>query len=147
MVLICEGDAYRYTFEDGITTERTVLDELKSTQEETDTRIILYCLYSQYYKRTNVLLLLISLLLVLLLPLQTLMTVFVLFSFCFLNLPFFPQEVLAFISSNDVFAARRINMLLLYIFCSEPCNYLYSTWQTKEDNISIISLEQFRRVV
>ena len=34
MVLICEGDAYCYTSEDGITTERTVLDELKSTQEE-----------------------------------------------------------------------------------------------------------------
>ena len=46
MVLICEGDAHCYTSEDGITTEITVLYELKSTQEETDTRTILYCLYA-----------------------------------------------------------------------------------------------------
>ena len=54
VVLICEGDAYSYTSEDGITTERTLLDELKSTQEETDSKIILYRLNSHYYKRTNV---------------------------------------------------------------------------------------------
>ena len=47
VVLICEGDAYCYTSDDGIKTERTPLDGLKSTQEETDTRIILYCLYAQ----------------------------------------------------------------------------------------------------
>ena len=47
VVLICEGDAHCYTSEDGITTEITVLYELKSTQEETDTRTILYCLYAQ----------------------------------------------------------------------------------------------------
>lgn len=47
VVLICEGDAYCYTSEDGIKTERTMLDGIKSTQEETDTRIILYCLYAQ----------------------------------------------------------------------------------------------------
>ena len=47
VVLICEGDAYCHTSDDGIKTERTPLDGLKSTQEETDTRIILYCLYAQ----------------------------------------------------------------------------------------------------
>ena len=46
-VLIFEGDAYCYTSDDGINTERTPLDELKSTQEVTDTRIILYSLYAQ----------------------------------------------------------------------------------------------------
>ena len=46
-LLICEGDAFCYTSDDGIKTERRSLDVLKSTQEETDTRIILYCLYAQ----------------------------------------------------------------------------------------------------
>ena len=47
VVLICEGDAVCYTSDDGIKTKRIPLDVLKSTQEETDTRIILYCLYAQ----------------------------------------------------------------------------------------------------
>ena len=47
VVLICEGEAYCYTSIDGVKTERTMLDALKSTQEETDTRVILYCLYAQ----------------------------------------------------------------------------------------------------
>ena len=56
VVLICEGDAFCYTSDDGIKTERISLDVLKSTQEETDTRIILYCLYAQYqgYKIVHV---------------------------------------------------------------------------------------------
>ena len=36
-----------FALHDGIKTERISLDVLKSTQEETDTRIILYCLYAQ----------------------------------------------------------------------------------------------------
>ena len=47
VTLICEGDAYCYTSDDGIKTQRTVLPGLKSTQEETDTRVVLYCLYAQ----------------------------------------------------------------------------------------------------
>ena len=47
VVLICEGDAYCYTSDGGIITERTMLDEIKSTQEETDTRVTMYCLYAQ----------------------------------------------------------------------------------------------------
>ena len=47
VVLICEGDAVCYTSDDGIKTKTIFLGVLKSTQEETDTRIILYCFYAQ----------------------------------------------------------------------------------------------------
>ena len=48
VLLICEGEAYPYTSVDGNNTERTMVGELKSTQEESDKRVILYCLYAQH---------------------------------------------------------------------------------------------------
>ena len=47
VVLICEGEVYLYTSLDGNNTGRTMVGGLKSTQEETDKRVILYCLYAQ----------------------------------------------------------------------------------------------------
>ena len=47
VTVICEGSAYLLTSDDGITTQRTELPMLASTQEETDSRVILYTMHAQ----------------------------------------------------------------------------------------------------
>ena len=46
VTLICEGEAYEFTSSDGIV-NTNVIQEIESDQEETDTRIILYCLHAK----------------------------------------------------------------------------------------------------
>ena len=52
VILICEGEAYHFTSDD----DSTTVDVLRSAQEETDTRVVLYCLYAkeQGYKTVQV---------------------------------------------------------------------------------------------
>jgi hypothetical protein len=45
VVLICEGSAYLLTSDDGCVTRKTEIPNLTSSQEETDSRVILYCKY------------------------------------------------------------------------------------------------------
>ena len=45
VILICEGTAYQLTSEDGKTTDKKEIETLRSTQEETDSRVVLYCMY------------------------------------------------------------------------------------------------------
>ena len=47
VTLICEGRAYCLSSEDGRTTLKTEIRSLASTQEETDSRVILYCIYGK----------------------------------------------------------------------------------------------------
>ena len=47
IIVIAEGHAYQLQSLDGQTTDRMEIMSLHSTQEETDTRIILYCKYAQ----------------------------------------------------------------------------------------------------
>ena len=47
VVAICQGHAYLLETDDGQTTKKTEIQSLLSTQEETDTRVILYCQYAQ----------------------------------------------------------------------------------------------------
>jgi hypothetical protein len=47
VILICDGVPYILTSEDGTTTSSHRIDMMVSSQEETDTRIILYCEYAQ----------------------------------------------------------------------------------------------------
>ena len=47
IVFICEGKAYLLTSEDGKSTTASEISSLESTQEETDTRVILYIDYAQ----------------------------------------------------------------------------------------------------
>jgi hypothetical protein len=47
IIFICEERAFLFTSEDGNTTIQTEIDTLKSTQEETDSRVILYCNYAK----------------------------------------------------------------------------------------------------
>jgi len=47
VILICEGTAYQLTSEDGETTEKKEIETLRSTQEETDSRVVLYCMYGK----------------------------------------------------------------------------------------------------
>ena len=47
VTLICEGTAYLLTSEDGLSTTKMEIASLTSTQEETDTRVVLYCKYAQ----------------------------------------------------------------------------------------------------
>ena len=47
VTLICHGQAYLLTLEDGTITKVTAIQSLNSRQEETDTRIILYVAYAQ----------------------------------------------------------------------------------------------------
>ena len=47
MVLICDGKAILLTSDDGVSTKSTGIPELRSSQEESDTRIILYCKYAE----------------------------------------------------------------------------------------------------
>ena len=44
-MLICEGSAYLLTSDDGCVTRKTKIPTLTSSQEETDSRVILYCKY------------------------------------------------------------------------------------------------------
>jgi len=41
VILICEGTVYQLTSEDGKTTEKKEIETLRSTQEETDSRVVL----------------------------------------------------------------------------------------------------------
>ena len=56
VTVICEGTAYLLTSDDGLSTHRREIPMLKSTQEESDSRIILYCKHgsSQSYKYLRV---------------------------------------------------------------------------------------------
>ena len=47
VVLVCEGKAYQLTSADGVKTSKETLHDLTSTQEETDSRFVLYCKYGQ----------------------------------------------------------------------------------------------------
>ena len=47
VVIINDGSANLLTYHDGVKTVHTDIDELKSTQEETDSRMILYCEYGR----------------------------------------------------------------------------------------------------
>ena len=47
VILICEGKAFKLTSVDGKKTDRQELHSLSSTQEETDSRVILYSKYGQ----------------------------------------------------------------------------------------------------
>ena len=47
LTLIVDGHAYKMTSTDGISVNTTELDGLYSTQEETDTRVIVYCLHAK----------------------------------------------------------------------------------------------------
>ena len=47
VTLICEGRAYCLSSEDGKTTLKTEIRSLASTQEETDSRVVLYCIYGK----------------------------------------------------------------------------------------------------
>ena len=47
IVVVVEGHAHMLSSDDGNIVKRTEIPSLYSTQEETDTRIILYCLYAQ----------------------------------------------------------------------------------------------------
>lgn len=47
VILICEGDAYLYTSSNGTATEVREMRELNSSQEETDTRVVLYIIYAK----------------------------------------------------------------------------------------------------
>ncbi|KAH3837096.1 hypothetical protein DPMN_110474 [Dreissena polymorpha] len=56
VILGGEGEAFQFTTRDGETTEKTLLEDLQSTQEETDTRVIMYALYGKeqgpFHKRS-----------------------------------------------------------------------------------------------
>ena len=47
VLLICEGKDFKLTSLDGVHTVREELAEIDSTQEESDSRIILYCQYAK----------------------------------------------------------------------------------------------------
>ena len=56
VLLICEGKDFKLTSLDGVHTVREELAEIDSTQEESDSRIVLYCQYAtkQGYKYVTV---------------------------------------------------------------------------------------------
>ena len=54
VIFICEGFAYSLKSDSGETTETTEGQELYSTQEETDTRIVVYCMYARDHGYKNV---------------------------------------------------------------------------------------------
>lgn len=54
VIITCEGTAYLLTSEDGSSTCRTEVLSLKSTQEETDSRVILYCDFARDNNYSNV---------------------------------------------------------------------------------------------
>ena len=47
IILVCEGTAIQISSEDGASTQRKDIVDLKSSQEETDSRVILYSMYGQ----------------------------------------------------------------------------------------------------
>ena len=47
VILICDGKAFRFTSVDGVHTMREDLTSLDSDQEETDSRVVLYCKYGE----------------------------------------------------------------------------------------------------
>ena len=52
--MTCGGSAYLLTSEDGLSTCNRELNTLKSTQEETDSQIILYCEYARSQKYSHI---------------------------------------------------------------------------------------------
>ena len=52
-IFICEGFAYLLKSNSGETTEPTEVQQLHSTQEETDSRIIAYCMYARDHGNNN----------------------------------------------------------------------------------------------
>ena len=56
VIIVCEGKAYKLTSLDGVHTLRENMPDLDSNQEETDTRIVIYCKYGndQGYKYITV---------------------------------------------------------------------------------------------
>ncbi|KAL5014823.1 hypothetical protein ScPMuIL_000962 [Solemya velum] len=47
VVLVCNGEAYLLTSTDGVSTTKFAVESLQSSQEETDTRIVLYCQFGK----------------------------------------------------------------------------------------------------
>ncbi|KAH3695901.1 hypothetical protein DPMN_083359 [Dreissena polymorpha] len=47
VILVCEEEAFQFTTRDGETIEKTLIEDLKSTQDEIDTRVIMYALYKK----------------------------------------------------------------------------------------------------
>ena len=47
VIIICEGAAYQLTSEDGQSTATMEIETLRSSQEETDSRVVLYCMYGK----------------------------------------------------------------------------------------------------
>ena len=54
LILICEEEAFHLHSTDGKNTNSQKVSELKSSQEETDTRVILYCIYAKQKGYKNV---------------------------------------------------------------------------------------------
>ena len=52
VILICNGEAYSFTTEDGESIRCSSVVELNSYQEDTNTRVVLYCLYAMKGYRT-----------------------------------------------------------------------------------------------
>ena len=47
IILICEENVLQLTSADRMSTQTEAIPSLRSTQEETDTRVILYCAYEK----------------------------------------------------------------------------------------------------
>ena len=47
VVSVVQGRSYLLESDDGISVKKTEIPELHSNQDETDTRVILYCAYAQ----------------------------------------------------------------------------------------------------
>ena len=47
LILICEEEAFHLHITDGKNTNSQKVSKLKSSKEETDTRVILYCIYAK----------------------------------------------------------------------------------------------------
>ena len=54
VVLICEGEAFMFKSNDGTHTQTEQIEPLTSTQEETDTRVVLYCVWAKDQGYTTV---------------------------------------------------------------------------------------------
>ena len=47
VILVVEGEAFMLTSDDGVSVSKTQIELLRSSQEETDSRLLLYCNYAQ----------------------------------------------------------------------------------------------------
>ena len=52
--MVVQGQAFELTSRDGVTVKKKEIPELRSNQEETDTRVILYAEYGAKQKYKNV---------------------------------------------------------------------------------------------